>query len=118
MNTLIYDIGSDDVKRPIWLKVPLREATQVENKLYIDALNYDSIFIGEYIDDSIGCSISLAELTTGRRYEEIGIDLLMVKQRIGSVIEEIDHFIILVADVIQIQSNSCYLFDDIPKLII
>jgi hypothetical protein len=118
MNTLIYDIHSDEIKRPIWLLTPLHEATQAENKLYIDVLNYNSEFIGDYIDDSMGCSISLPELTTGRKYEEIGIDLLMVKQRVGSVIDEIDHFIILVSDIIQIQSNSRYLFGDRPKFII
>jgi hypothetical protein len=118
MNTLIYDIHSDEIKRPIWLLSPLHEATQAENKLYIDVLNYNSEFIGDYIDDSMGCSVSLTELTTGRKYEEIGIDLLMVKQRIDPALEEIDHFVMLVADIILIQSNSRYLFGDRPKFII
>jgi hypothetical protein len=118
MNTLIYDVHSDEIKRPVWLVAPLQEASESENKLYIDVLNYSSVFVGDFINDSMGCSVSLAELTTGREYEEIGIDLLMIKQRIGPAIEEIDHFVILVADIIQIQSNSRYLFGDIPRFVI
>lgn len=114
MNQLIYDIHSDDCKKPVWLIAPLREAPIHNNKVYINVLDYQSVYVGDFINDSMGCTVSNSELTTGRKYEEIGIDLLMVKQRIRPNFEEIDHFVILISDIIEIQSNSRYLFGDRP----
>ena len=100
MNKLIYDYEPGGAKRYIWLVVPF-SAVQYKNcrSFYTDITKYKIEYVSDFIDDCQSCTVVLNELTSGRDEYELGVDLELLRRRIGDALDGIEQFIILAADV-------------------
>lgn len=100
MNKLVYDYNPDGTTRPMWFVTNIETPISVSSKkYYIDLAHYDSIFVGDLVDDLEGCTITMNELTTGRTDNEVGIDLELLRRRIGAALDDVERFVLLAADV-------------------
>nr|DAL87921.1 MAG TPA: hypothetical protein [Caudoviricetes sp.] len=112
MNKLIYDYDPDGAKRYIWLVVPF-SATQYKScrSFYTDITKYETEYVSDFMDGYQSCTVVLNELTSGRDEYELGVDLELIRRRIGDALDGIEQFIILAADVEAVIQMSSEMLD-------